>query len=391
MDSWLKGRRTVASIIGAALCGTIGWSGQTVALGLSFLFLVIFLIQRDRKSAFIVALTYYAASAWPLVQGAYTFFGPHSTHLLGAACWLIASCLLAAPWGVFYCHSWPARYVSVAAAMIATTLPPIGLFGWASPLTSAGLLFPGLGWFGIIAALLLPPAIVRRPLFGISATVALIATAHSLELKRSVTQQPTWAAIDTAFGRRSATPDPVREFQTASTIQQLALKSGVQVVIFPEGTLASWNDATELFWEPTLKALAGRGKTVLLGTTVAIPGTRQRLNGVLIRGAERAGYFVQHIPVPLVMWKPWTDSGYPLRLDGPETIEVAGERAGILICYEMLVPWRVLRMSFAHPTILIGVANDYWARDTPIPAVQKMCVAAWARLFSIPSRVATNL
>jgi len=390
MDSWLQARRTVASLVTAALCGTIGWSGHTGALLLSFLFLVVFLIQQDHKSAYAVAWMYYAASTWPLVPGASTFFGPHSGVWRGVVLWFVASSLLATPWGLFYRCSWPSRYASVAAAVVATTLLPIGLFGLASPLTCAGLLFPGLGWSGILATLLLPPAIVRRPFLGISATIALFATAHSIEPKKSVTR-PTWAAIDTAFGRQLEGQDPIREFQTATMIQRVLLNSSARVVIFPEAALTHWNDATELFWESTLKALAERGITVMLGTTMAVPGTRQRLNGVLIRGADKSSFFIQHVPVPFSMWRPFSNSRYPLRLGAPGTVQVAGERAGILICYEMLLTWPVLSMSLEHPTILIGVANDYWARDTPIPAVQKLCITAWARLFAIPARTATNL
>jgi hypothetical protein len=382
-------RRTLASLASTAACGAIGWSGRAGALPLTILFPAVFLIQRDRKSAYAVALVYYAASTWPLVPGANTFFGPHSNRWLGVGFWLAASCLLAIPWGIFYFSSWPARYVSAAAALAATTFPPIGLFGWASPLTSAGLLFPGFGWGGILATILLPPLIARRPLMGVIATIALIVTAHSVAPKKPMTRS-TWAAINTTFGREPERPDPVREFQTATIIQQLADKSVARVVVFPEAAAPRWNDATDLFWEPTLQALAGRGRTVLLGTTVGFPGTLQRLNGVLIRGADKPGFFIQHVPVPFSMWRLFSHSGFPLRLGGPGTVQVAGERAGILICYEMLLTWPVLSLSLEHPTVLVGVANDYWVRDIPIPELQQMCISAWARLFSIPALMARN-
>jgi hypothetical protein len=215
-------------------------------------------------------------------------------------------------------------------------------------------------------------------------------TAHAIGPNKSLTRSD-WAAIDTAFGRQPERQDPVREFQIITTIQQLALSSAGRVAIFPEAVVPGWNEAAELYWEPTLRGLADHEKTVLLGTTMSIPGSLRRLNGVLIRGADKPTFFIQHIPVPLSMWKPFTDSGYPVRLGSPATVQVAGERAGILICYEMLLTWPVLSMSLEHPTILVGVANDYWARETLIPSVQRMCINAWANLFSIPSLMATNL
>ena len=389
MGDCLYTRRAVVSFVATAACGAIGWSGKPVLLPVTFLFLTVFLTQRDRKSAYAVALMYYAASTWPLVPGANSFFGPHSNFWLGLGLWLTASCLLALPWGLSYFSSWPARYASVALALAATTFPPIGIIGWTSPLTSAGLLFPGFGWLGVLATILLPPLIVRHRSLGAMATITLIGTAHSVAPLTSV-MPATWAAINTTFGREPEPPDPVWEFQTASMIQQLAVTSVARVVLFPEAAVPRWNEAAELFWEPTLKALAGRGRTVLVGTTVGFSGTSKRLNGVLIRGADKPGLFIERVPVPVSMWRPFSHSGYPLRLGGPGTVQIAGERAGFLICYEMLLTWPVLSLSLERPTILVGAANDYWARDTSIPEVQRMCISAWARLFSIPSLMAKN-
>jgi hypothetical protein len=42
------------------------------------------------------------------------------------------------------------------------------------------------------------------------------------------------------------------------------------------------------------------------------------------------------------MWKPLTDSGVPLNLLGTGTVQFAGKRAAILICYEQLIVWPAL-------------------------------------------------
>jgi len=43
------------------------------------------------------------------------------------------------------------------------------------------------------------------------------------------------------------------------------------------------------------------------------------------------------------------------------------------------------------PTVIVAVANDYWARGTTVPEFQRSAVRAWARLMSIPYVSATNL
>jgi hypothetical protein len=389
MGNWLATHPTIVSSFAAAALGAVAWSGHAATLPLSFSFLPLTLIQPNRWSAYGVAFPYYAASTWSLVPGAKTFFGPNQYSFEAVALWLTASALLAAPWGLFHFCTSPARFWSAPLTLGATSLPPLGLIGWASPLTSAGMLFPGTGWFGIIAIAFLPAVIVSRPWRGLAITGALIALANAM-YPGDPRPPATWVAVDTTFGRSQAElPDPIREFQNAEWIQQRALHSNARVTLFPETVVPRWNDATEGFWEPTLATLTAAGKTIVFGTTVAVAGSPQRLNGVVIRGGTSATFF-QRVPVPISMWNPFGQSGFPLRLGGSGSIQVGGERAAVLICYELLLTWPVLSANLEHPTILVGVANDYWASRTIIPAEQRVALSAWARLFGLPKLIAVN-
>jgi hypothetical protein len=89
-------------------------------------------------------------------------------------------------------------------------------------------------------------------------------------------------------------------------------------------------------------------------------------------------------------WKPGAPDSVPLNLNGPGTLQVGHERAAILVCYEQLLVWPVLTSMTERPTVLVGLANDYWAKDTIIPAIQHSCLEAWARLFDIPLVKAVN-
>ena len=44
---------------------------------------------------------------------------------------------------------WPFRCLTAAVLM---AIPPFGIAGWAHPITAAGVLFPGWGWWGLLAA-----------------------------------------------------------------------------------------------------------------------------------------------------------------------------------------------------------------------------------------------
>lgn len=390
MGTSFSSHRTLASNLAAAGVGALTWSGQVTTLPLSFIFVVLVLVQPNRRAAYCVALSYYSASSWSLVPGAHAFFGANPGFCAGIMLWLMSSVLLATPWGLFYFQTWPARFWSAPLALAVTALPPVGLIGWASPLTSAGVLFPGTGWLGIGAVLFLPGAMVRHPRWGVPAAGALMALSNAI-YPGAPRSPARWEAIDTTFGRSELErPDPLHEFQNAEWIQQRALNSKARVVIFPETIVPRWNEATEVFWEPTLRELADCGKTIALGSTVVVSSGLGRVNAMIIRGAGAPASFSQRIPPPVSMWKPFSDSGFPLRLSGASTARLGGERAGFLICYELLLSWPVLSASLDHPTILIGVANDYWASQTRIPAVQRAALTAWAQLFSLPRLMAVN-
>jgi hypothetical protein len=229
-----------------------------------------------------------------------------------------------------------------------------------------------------------------RPRIGLPLAGALVALANAI-YPGDPAQPSAWEAINTRFGRSELElPNPVREFQNAEWIQQRALSSSAKVTLFPETVVPRWNEATEAFWQPTLLALAARGKTIVFGSTVPVPGSLQRLNTVIVRGANEPAFFCQRMPVPVAMWKPLSQDGFPVRLMGRGSVGVAGERVGVLICYELFLTWPVLSASLEHPTIVIGVANDYWASQTCIPAVQRATLTAWGRLFRLPRLMAVN-
>ena len=209
-------------------------------------------------------------------------------------------------------------------------------------------------------------------------------------------------------------------------MQQRARSSRARVIVFPEAVVPRWTAATDLFWQQTLSALSESGKTILVGAGLPTPPDRRisssallreydfsaavaalqpshrfaalttpdsldeaYRNGVVIRGAQQ-GTFIQRVPVPLGMWRPFRTGGVPLNLLGPGMVKIEDQRAAILICHEQLLTWPILVSMLRNPTILVAVANDCWVEGTSIPRYQANAVGAWARLFSLPIISAVN-
>jgi apolipoprotein N-acyltransferase len=190
-----------------------------------------------------------------------------------------------------------------------------------------------------------------------------------------------WQAVSTHFGGVGLeTPNPLAEYAAAQSIQETALSSPAHVIVFPETVVSNWNEATDAFWGPALEALKRKGKTILVGANVSDTHSPHYFNVIVIRGAEKQVDFLQRIPIPLAMWKPGSGRGVPLHLAGPATLELAGQRAAVLMCYEQLLIWPAVTSFKESPTILIGLANEYWTQSTTVSEIQRACLTSWAGL-----------
>jgi hypothetical protein len=378
-----------------------------------------------RRASFGAALSYYGAALWPIIPGAKNFFGPDASVLAAVALWVFASAALASVWPIVWSVDLRQAIWRSPLGLVLSVVPPLGIIGLASPLTAAGFLFPRTSWCGLLAGAVLSGALAAWPRRAAIAIAFLAVTTNALHFT-DPEPLPGWQGVNTNFGAIAhARVNPITGYQAAQWIQQFSLSADARVMVFPETVVSAWTAATEAFWQQTLARLRASGKTILIGARlptgdqplphrrydfsadlVALRGGRPtpfrsaaRIgtasdhfrydNAVVIRGADTAE-FVQRIPVPIGMWNPFRSQGARMNSFGSTLIPIAGERAAILVCYEQLLTWPILTSVFNQPTVLVAVANDYWATETPIPAVQYAVVRGWSRLLGIPVVTATN-
>ena len=339
---------------------------------------------------------YYAAAGAPLVRGARAFFGEQGTPLIGLFLCIGSALLLALPWGLLFSRSRGMAMFLVPICVLFAAIPPLGIIGWASPLLSAGVLFPGTGWFGLAFVFMFLSLFHLRPRWSVAVLILCSVVAHIRYTEPLPPEE--WAAIDTHYGGAGqGEPNFATEFNTHQSIQDTILKSKAVVLLFPEHLVSHWNEATEAFWERTLKTAAAQHRTVLIGAGISLPATsrnpfaQNRFQNVLLgRGQENDAFYQERIPIPIGMWKPFGTDGVPLNLLGSGTIHLRNQKAAVLICYEQILVWPFLSSALEHPTILLTSSNDYWARNTRIPEIQRSSAESWARLFHLPVLSATN-
>lgn len=83
--------------------------------------------------------------------------------------------------------------------LLIVSLPPLGVFGWCNPITSAGALFPGMGWMGLALtiSILYMLAQHKRPLF---ASLPFAVLALAVNLLYHAPSPVQWVGVDTHIG-----------------------------------------------------------------------------------------------------------------------------------------------------------------------------------------------
>src|SRR3569832_1938115 len=317
--------------------------------------------------------------------------------------WSAATAILTLPWTLLWSSAHAGYEWRIAAALAIATVPPVGIVGWASPITSAGILYPRWGWIGIVLTFVVmvslarlsvrAMAIVRRP-GGYLLLTVMFASLYLSVLANLAYIQPHvngWVGMDTHWGPwpQDSSKQYRRHLIMIEAVIRRISAGGISVLVLPESSLGTWTPATEALWERAVAVARANGTTLDMGAEVPrMSGGYSNSLLVLERTGVRQLY--ARITAPISMWHPWTEAGAAQVWFGSGVADLAGLRIAYLICYVQLLVWPVLVSMAYQPKILVAAANDWWARETSIPELQRQAVSAWARLFGVPVVIAVN-
>jgi len=379
-----------ALLIGAGIAiGLIGWSGEPRLLPAAMLFPALWALAPTRAAATLVAAGYFLAASRGLPQGVTNFYG--SGFEAGIALWVAASSLFVSTHALLWTVQ-PGRRRVLRYAIIAILLsvPPIGIVGWAHPITAAGILFPGGKWVGLGAAAigLLVMTTRFRPiailtLGGLWVWSAANWTAPSLP--------QGWIGVDTTFGGSNGVYAGYEQHHETINRVLAAADGGAAMVVLPESALGLWTPTIERLWT---RGLEGYDVTVYGGAVIV---DRTGYDNVMLEltGQGASVRYRERMPVPVSMWQPWlgllgTPAGARADFFANPVASVRGVRVATLICHEQLLVWPVLQSVLGSPDVLVAPANGWWTTGTDIVAIQYAAITAWARLFDLPLAAASN-
>lgn len=373
----------------AIAIGLIAWSGEPRLLPAAMLLPALWALAPTRRCAALVAAGYFLAASRGLPQGVSNFYG--SGFAAGIALWIAASLLFV---GV-HLLAWTARggrgrVIRYAVAAITLSVPPIGIVGWAHPITAAGILFPGWGWLGLAAATIVLLAMTARwwPM-----TMPLLAAfwLWSALTWSPPASMPGWVGLRTQFVGSKGDYAGYRQHQVTIARVREEAEAGASVIVLPESGVGAWTPTIERLWTRALEDL----DVTVYGGAVVVDQTGYDNVMLEITRREAVVRYRERMPVPVSMWQPWltlfgTPAGARADFYANPVVSVQGVRVATLICYEQLLVWPVLQSALGSPDVLVAPANGWWTANTNILAIQIAATTAWARLFDFPLVIAIN-
>ena len=388
--------RTTLLVVGGALCGFAwGHVGLSWLICLAVAMPLLWSLASSRWWAGVIASAYYLTASRGLPFGAGIFFAESAPLWFSWALWFAAGLVNALPWFLLWSATPRRKAWALPAALVLTGLPPVGFIGWVNPLTAAGVLFPGLGFVGLACLVVgLVLAVLRRwPAVAILASVAVASNIVALQAKPEPWVS-AWSGQDTAFARlqTAAAPNFLAEGQRMAQVLMIAgqMQPG-RVLVMPETVLPrvrQVNDFNASMLADLSAQLKAKGSAVLVGAEVV--GSGHHLQNTLVALGDESAPLVQRVPVPIGMWRPWSAESIAADPLASGVGLVAGRKVAYSICYEQLLVFPLLVSMMNDPDLIVGTANDWWARETSIPAIQGQALDAWGRLFGLPVVRATN-
>ncbi|MUO42986.1 conjugal transfer protein TraB [Agrobacterium vitis] len=395
--SWWRSCLLIAVSIA---CGWIAWSGHVLTLPVAVLFPTLWGMSPSRLTAALVSAGYFLAASRGLPQGVANFYAADLWP--GLLLWAVASLSFAGVHAVLWKArpegkspgegrtgmAVPARYL--AAAML-LGLPPLGITGWAHPLTASGVLFPGWGWWGLVA-MTAGLAMITSRYWPAVAIVLGGFWLWSAATWTSPNLPEGWKGVDLEQGENLGRDGSLDYHRDLIATVRAASGEKTRFIVLPESALGFWTPTIERQWR---EGLRGGNITVIAGAAV-IDATGYDNVMVAISADEARILYRERMPVPVSMWQPWRawtgqGGGARAHLFANPVVDLAGTRIAPLICYEQLILWPILQSMLNSPDVIVATGNGWWTAGTSIVAIQKASVIAWANLFGLPVVTAFNI
>lgn len=314
---------------------------------------------------FVAVLALYPALAGALAAWAGGTAGPVAWLVSMPALWVLAE--WARGW-LFTGFGWLSAGYSQTDSWLAA-LAPIGgvhLMSWAAVVTAGALVTLALG--------------TRRSRV-VSGVLLVVLWGGSRAIDGVAFTQPKGDFVSVALVQGAVAQDlkwrPEQLEPTLRLYRDLTeAAAGNRLIIWPEAAIPVLYDDIDSYLDRLAASVAERGSSLVLGVLVGTPTDFQ--NSVVAMTEPRQVYrkrhlvpFGEYFPVPGFV-RHWLQLRNLAYVDaapgeaGQPPLAVAGERLGVMICYEAVFGAEQ-RHYLPDATLLVNVSNDAWFGDSIAP------------------------
>ena len=335
-----------------------------------------------------IAITFNLVAGFGLLPGIHTLSNDLITAL---SAWVIPALLLSVPFALAPTMPW----TGVMAALVLMTLPPLGIIGLPSPLIVAGAILPGAGFVGLALILVLFQLLYSLSVpkqVGAGLMLALIGISSYGGIGGAVSQSdPRFVGIDMRLNHSlSADPDYIADYHSQSRIPAILkdTEASTAIPLFPEAMAGRLTDTAQA----RLRSFAAAANREFIAGGEEFTDSGQYNNILAHVSADNINIlYRQRMPAPWFMWRGGMDGFFKADLTRPGTFVFDEINVGALICYEIALPLLIFQTHWNDPDMVLVASNLWWGRETNLPDVVRLHIAAWSRLFDVPYIPAMNV
>ena len=378
------------------LGGLIAYLSWGLTLEMTILSLSLFLaylLLEKRWYLFLFVLGYYLVGSRGLFFGVEHYYNNLFYAFLS---WGGVALLSSLSWVLIWSKSFQKRVYLLPIVILIVTLPPIGFISWLNPLPTIAILFPKFGFLGLIFEFLLIYLLLfawkgyqLKNYRNIVITLFSILSLFSVKLffPQNIQVDSNLTVINSSIKYSPITFDKSEEYKRIKKFFYLVQHNNKSNLLLPENALGNYSDLQSMIW-----SYLDKNKTIFAGANIYNFRYTKNSN-VLMRLDYNSSKIVykQRVPVPIEMWKPFTNSGTEATIYNQPIVFIDGIKSGVFICYEQLLAYPYLQTFFYHPDMIIGISNLYWAKNTNIREIQEETMQLWSLLFDVPMKFSVNL
>ena len=370
--------------------GYISWNLSIENVRFSIMIFISYMILNDRKKLLFLIVFYRLFASYGILFGLIDF--KVSGYIISFLLWIISAFITSLPFLILWSKNIWLRLLLLPIAITLTILPPIGLIDGIDPISSAGLFWSGYGYMGLLYHIIAIEFIslciylaIKKIFYRYLVAFILLFISGLVIHNKSNVYEGNLYAYQTFYDQLYDTKikSIYRQKQLLRQINHISIDK----IILPENILGDFIDSDMSIWKQ-LKS----DKVVYAGAHIS-NNKKKCYDNVVIKITKR-GYktvYIQRIPVPIAMWKPYSDRGACMHLGDIQISNIDGIDSMILICYEIYIPYIYLSTFKKQPKLVIGLSNLWWSHTPSIRQIQKYSIDLWSRLFGVSYILSSNI